>query len=530
MPPLLEIKHITKRFGHLTALDDVNLRVGKGEIYGVLGENGAGKSTLMHILAGAVSCTSGEIIFDGRKVAIESPRMAFELGVGMVYQHFKLVDTQNGLENLTLFAPGAWLKGITPQVRDLIARWTRELNWNVDWRTPIAQLSVSEQQRIEIIKALCLGGRLLILDEPTAALTPAQADSLLAAVRRLAQRGLTVLLISHKLAEVKNSCDRLLVLRRGRAVLESSAQDVSTGDLVSAMIGQDVTLPPTRRAETPKEPVLELTHEDTRPAPGRRHARRNAEPRQLIKATLRVCAGEIVGVCGVEGNGQVQLAAMLTGEAAVRGKLVLDGTPMSVRGVGRYLRNMGLIPADRQRDGLILSWPINHNLILKTHARPPLSLCGILRRGQWRKHNQALVKQYDIRTPSLNIPAAALSGGNQQKVILARELAMEPHFLLAMNPTRGLDVGAAAFVMRQMLLARNKGMGLLLIHDDLDEVLRLSDRLYVMFGGCLYQTPWPNASRDQIGAWMLGENLTQLADAAPPPNRGNLPGNGPVAP
>ena len=530
MPPLLELKHITRRFGRLMALDDVNLRVERGEIYGVLGENGAGKSTLMHILAGAVSRTSGEIIFDGRKVAIESPRAAFELGVGMVYQHFKLVDTQNGLENLALFAPGAWLKGITPQIRQLIARWTTELDWDVDWRTPIAQLSVSEQQRIEIIKALCLGGRLLILDEPTAALTPAQADSLLTAVRRLAQRGLTVLLISHKLAEIKNACDHLLVLRRGRVVLESGAREVSTGDLVSAMIGQDVTLPPARRAEHSKGPVLELVHEDTRSASGRRRARHHVEPHRLVKASLRVCAGEIVGVCGVEGNGQAQLTAMLTGEAAVRGHLALDGRPMSARAVGRHMRNTGMIPADLQRDGLILSWPINHNLILKTHARPPLSFGGVLRRRQWRKHNQALVKQYDIRTPSLIIPAAALSGGNQQKIILARELAMRPNFLLAMNPTRGLDVGAAAFVMRQMLLARDQGMGLLLIHDDLDEVLRLSDRLYVMCGGCLYQTPWPNASRDQIGAWMLGENLHQLADAAPLTDQVNLPGNGPVTP
>jgi len=507
MPPLLELKEITKRFGNLEALKNVTLRVDQGQIYGVLGENGAGKSTLMHILAGTVAPTSGDIRFDGRKVIISSPRKAFNLGVGMVYQHFKLVGKHSGLENLALFMAGGWLRGISSGLRQSVTKWTEELDWEIDWQTPVERLSVSQQQRIEIIKALCLGGRLLILDEPTAALTPAQGNALMAAVRRLAQRGITVLLISHKLAEVKNTCDRLLVLRRGRVIREDAARDVSTSDIISAMIGQDVAWPSVNRRSTRGAPVLDLIHED---AKGTANHPANAQAHQLLQANLQVCRGEIVGVCGVEGNGQEALAGLLTGDIAVRGRLTINGEPVGRHDLRHHLRSMGLIPADRQRDGLILTWPLNYNLVLKTHASPPHSKWGILRYRQLRLRNTALVRAFDIRAHSLEVPAAALSGGNQQKLILARELGMEPNFILAMNPTRGLDVGAAAFVMRQMFQARDRGAGIALIHDDLDEVLQMSDRLYILFGGRLYLTPWPQATRDEIGTWMLGENLPQL--------------------
>ncbi|MGC8560672.1 MAG: ABC transporter ATP-binding protein [Phycisphaerae bacterium] len=527
MSLLLELTRITRRFGNLTALSEVSLRVNAGEVYGILGENGAGKSTLMHLLAGALQPNSGQILLEGRKVVISSPRRAFELGIGMVYQHFKLVGTQTGMENLALFAPGGWWRGVSIEVRRTADRWRRELDWDVDMHRPVERLSVSEQQRIEIIKALSLGGRLLILDEPTAALTPAQVDSLLSTVRRLAERGLTILLVSHKLAEIKSVCDRIMILRRGRTTLEAAADDVSTTQIITAMIGKDISLPNAARATQTGQNVLELEHAEPEHK-GRHPLSRSSSI--LKTASLRVQAGEIVGICGVEGSGQLELSAILTGGTRAAGRLAIDGIPLTKHGARRHLKDMGVIPADRQKEGLILSWSIHNNLALKAHDRRPLSRWGILRRRRWAEHHERIKRQFDIRAGDLRMPVAALSGGNQQKVVVARELELKPGFLLAINPTRGLDVGAAAFVMRQMLAARDSGMGILLIHDDLDELLQLIDRLYVMYVGHLYATPWPDATRRQIGAWMLGNELDTIGSGPHgDPGHGDQR-NGPVQP
>lgn len=518
MPQLLELFRITRRFGRVTALNQVDLRVETGQVYGILGENGAGKSTLMHILAGALEPTAGEIVFDSRKVSIPSPRRAFELGIGMVYQHFKLIGTQTGLENLAVYSSGSWFRGISPEIRRTTEKWLHELNWQVDMQRPVEQLSVSEQQRIEIIKALSLGGRLLILDEPTAALTPAQADSLLAAIRNLAQRGLTILLVSHKLTEVRQVCDRVMILRAGRVVLEAATAEVSTSEMIAAMIGKDIAPPPVKRAMVAGRNVMELIHDAEQSA--FRHSSR------LVRASLHVRSGEIVGICGVEGNGQLELISLLTGSRRVHGRLMMDGVIRQMGGVQRHLRRIGVIPADRQKDGLILPWSINYNLVLKTHDRRPFSRWGFLRRRCWGKFNEALKLEFDIRAANLQMPVAALSGGNQQKVIVARELGMKPGFLLAVNPTRGLDVGAAAFVMRELLAARDTGMGILLIHEDLDEVLRLSDRLYVIYANRLYATPWPDATREAVGSWMLGHGLSDIGTGDGPGRQQPVGGNG----
>ena len=527
MSPLLELIRITRRFGNLTALSEVSLRVNAGEVFGILGENGAGKSTLMHLLAGALQPNSGQILLEGQKVLISSPRRAFELGIGMVYQHFKLVGTQTGMENLALFVPGGWWRGVSAEVRQTADRWRRELNWNVEMHRPVERLSVSEQQRIEIIKALSLGGRLLILDEPTAALTPAQVDSLLSTVRQLAERGLTVLLVSHKLAEIKSVCDRIMILRQGRMTLEAAADDVSTSEIITAMIGKDISLPTAARAPQGGRSVLELEHAE----PKHRGRHSFGRDRSVLKAaSLRVHAGEIAGICGVEGSGQIELSAILTGETRAAGRLVIDGIPLTKSGARRHLKDIGVIPADRQKEGLILPWSIHNNLALKSHDRRPFSRWGILRRRRWSDHHERIKRQFDIRAGDLRMPVAGLSGGNQQKVIVARELELKPGFLLAINPTRGLDVGAAAFVMRQMLIARDGGMGILLIHDDLDELLRLSDRLYVMYAGHLYETPWPDATRRQIGAWMLGNELESLRSGPHGDDGFRDRRNGPVQP
>ncbi len=518
MPLLLEVNGLSRRFGNLIALDRVNFSVNAGEIYGVLGENGAGKSTLMHMLAGALKPDDGVIMFGGRPVRIASPRDAFKLGIGMVYQHFKLVGTLSAMENLALFASGSWFGRISDEARRSVSRWMNELGWQLDLATPVETLSVSDQQRVEIIKAVVFGGRLLILDEPTAALTPAQTDALLATVRRLAASGVTVLLISHKLAEIQSVCHRLLILRRGRAVLECPVSEKSTAELIIAMIGRDVELPQVNRANSAGAPVLELQHVTIRAG---------AEAPGLEDASLCVRRGEIVGLCGVEGMGRRLLIELLTGgRSCTAGRVLINGRKAGGGQIRRQLRFMGLIPEDRQTQGLILPWSVGHNLVLKSHRWAPLAKWGILRRGQWRIRNERLKEEFDIRTSSLQNPAGALSGGNQQKVILARELADNPAFLLAINPTRGLDVGATALVMQRLLAARDNGTGILLIHEDLDELLRLSDCVYVIYGRAMRRTPWPQATRAQIGGWMLGDGFAALPEAG---STGNASSSSPIS-
>ncbi len=485
-----------------------------GSVHGLLGENGAGKSTLMNILFGLVQPDAGTIAVAGAPVRIPSPRAARALGIGMVHQHFKLVPTLSVLDNLAL----ATLSGLGAFDRAALARRVAAvaaaLGWRLDVAALVGGLSVGEQQRVEIVKALVAaavpGGRdghgaprALILDEPTAVLAPQEVDALLPAVRALAAQGTAVVFITHKLAEVEGLCDAVSILRRGRLVHSGPLTGTTRAELAELMLGAAVALP--QRAPQPAPvgaPELLVMRDVTVAGAGV-----GAKP-LLDRVSLAVRAGEIVGIAGVDGNGQEPLAQALLGLLAVRSGAVRTAAP---------LRRLGVIPGDRQEEALALALPISANLQLKTHGDAPFSRRGWLDRRAWQAHARRLIAAFDVRSSGPQQPVAGLSGGNQQKVVLARELAGDPPAVVAVNPTRGLDLGATAAVLDRLVAARARGAAVLLIHSDLDELLRVSDRVLVMEGGRLVDSGWPACDRAAIGRLMLD------ADAAAGPARGGAP-------
>jgi simple sugar transport system ATP-binding protein len=506
---VIELRQISKRFGPLCALDDVSLRIAPGEVLGLLGENGAGKSTLMHILFGLLRPTTGTILAGGRPAAIGSPRAAQRLGIGMVHQHFKLVPTLTVAQNLSLF-----LKGRRAVLRREAEALLERLRWTLPMDACVDRLTVGQQQRVEILKALLgmerFGGgkgmpRTLILDEPTAVLTPQEATELFGAVRALRDAGTGVVFISHKLGEVRTLCDRVAILRRGRLVHEGAATELDAETMAEKMVGAAVALPRLARdKEKARGPaVLEVA---------------GLSAGMLREASLQVRTGEIVGVAGVDGNGQSDLARAILGMIEPRaGEVTTCGRPAG--GVRERVERIACIAEDRQREALVLPLSVEDNLLLKAYRRRPFSVMGWLRFGRWRRQARALVSGFDIRCHSPTDTVGRLSGGNQQKVVLARELAALPGapakpVVLAINPTRGLDVGATAFVLQKLLDARSAGAGVLLIHSDLDELLAISDHVLVMYGGRLTDSGYPRAGKEEIGRLMLGLGVSTTA--APP--------------
>jgi general nucleoside transport system ATP-binding protein len=499
---VLETRHIVKQFPKVLANDDISITLEEGEILCLLGENGAGKSTLMNVLYGLYKPTAGEILLKGTQVEFSSPRDAIDRGLGMVHQHFMLVETLTVTENIILGSepgrgPQIDYKAARTQVKELSARY----GLRIDPDEKIMNLSVGLQQRVEILKALYRQAKILILDEPTAVLTPQEVEELFTVIRGLRDNGVSIIIITHKLEEVKAISDRVYILRRGRIEGERRTADVSKEDLANLMVGRDVVLTVER---TPGKPTAEpvFTIEDL--------VVRDDRGVAAVKGlSLSVRPGEVVGIAGVDGNGQTELAEAIMGLRSVEsGALRHQNTDIAgLSTKERIHRRISYVPADRHRYGLILPFTVAENIAIGYHDRPPNArLAGwSLDYEAMGKRADALIRDFDIRTSGSQAAAGTLSGGNQQKVILAREFTREPNFLLVSQPTRGLDVGAIEYIHSQVLAMRDKEVGVLMISLELEEVFALADRILVLYEGRIVREFRPEETDErEVGFYMTG--------------------------
>jgi general nucleoside transport system ATP-binding protein len=496
----LELRGIVKTYGELRANDGVDLVVNWGQVHALLGENGAGKSTLMNVVYGLTSPDSGEILFDGKPVNIHGPQDAIALGIGMVHQHFMLIPPLTVAENIILgheiTSPRGWIDvdGAAKAVADLSTRY----GLDVPPRARVQELSVGVQQRVEILKALYRGARLLILDEPTAVLTPQETRGLFEIVSNLVKAGNAVIFITHKLAEVMEIADQITVMRRGKVVDSTTPKQSSQADLARMMVGRPVLLRVEKQPATPGDVHLKV--EDLVVADDRRQIAVNG-------VSLEVHAGEIVGIAGVEGNGQNELVDAISGlRVAKEGHVWIGGRDFTRRSTRLRLREgLSVIPADRHKEGIILELPIADNLVLEDYDRNPFARWMVRNLRAVTEYAERLIKQFDVRTSGPEAPAGSLSGGNQQKVVVARELGTEPMVLVACQPTRGIDVGSIEFIHKQIVAQRDKGLAVLLVSSELDEVLSLSDRIAVIYRGRIVALlDGADADRDRIGLLMAG--------------------------
>ena len=488
----LQTVGIDKRFGRAWANRAVSLTVAPGTIHGIVGENGAGKSTIMNIVYGSVKADAGEVRVGGRRLAGHGPREAIAAGVGMVHQHFMLVESFTALENLMLGAEGGPLLGpARARARDELERLGRDYGLEVPVDVPVADLPVGVRQRVEILKALYRGAELLILDEPTAVLTPGEAEHLFRIVRALAGQGRTVILISHKLKEIMAVTDRVTVMRRGEVVGETATAETSPGRLAELMVGRPVDLEVTRQPLAPGAPVLEVEGLEVCDDRGAHRVR---------GASFTVRAGEIVGIAGVSGNGQSELLEALAGmrrPAAGRGSL--RGQPLPGDAAAARKAGIAHVPEDRLRLGLLGAFSAWENDLLGAAG-------GVaLHPGAAKAACRRRMAAFDVRPPDPALPAADFSGGNQQKLVLAREIGRDPELLLVGQPTRGVDIGAIEFIHRRMLDLRARGKAILLVSAELDEILGLSDRILVMFDGRIVgELPAAAADERRLGLMMAG--------------------------
>lgn len=494
----MRMEEITKRFPGVLANDRISLDCRKGEVLGLLGENGAGKTTLMNILYGLHQPDSGKIFIDDKEVKIESPARAIELGIGMVHQHFKLVDPLTALENVILGIPSEH-----PMVLDLIPARKRflslceEYDLYVDPSIETWRLSVGKQQWLEILKALYREARLLVLDEPTAVLTPSEGEQLFKAIRKLTGEGRSVIFISHKFGEVLEITDRITVIRDGHVVDTVPTKEATYLELARMMVGRPISMDRKPRPPVTKsDPVLVMENVQ---------ANNDRGLPALKDINLTINAGEIVGIAGVDGNGQLELAECIAGLRKRTGGTIR----IANREVSRVMDDpsfVGYVPADRQKVGLFLTFTVAENLIVKDYAKPPFTRTGILRYNAIREHAKRLIKDYNIRTPSGEVQVVHLSGGNQQKVVVARELSAKPALVITSQATRGLDLGAVESVHDFLLGERGRGAAVLFISTELQEVVSLSDRIIVMFRGeIMGEVDGNNADISIIGQMMLGE-------------------------
>ena len=495
----LEMRGITKRFPGVLASDHVDFDVKSGEVHALLGENGAGKSTLMKILYGLYHPDEGEILLNGKPVSISSPNDSINLGIGMIHQHFMLVQTLTVAENVALGLPSS--RGILTDL-DVVSKRILELadiyGLKIDPSAYIWQLSVGQQQRVEIIKALYRGAALLILDEPTAVLTPQEVDELFVIMRQMVRDGHALIFISHKLHEVVEISNRVSVLRDGRKIGTRPTSETTKQDLANWMVGREVGFAPDRGKVEVKEARLKLedvTCGSDRGTPG------------LRGVSIEVHSGEILGIAGVSGNGQRELAESITGLRKVtRGKVQLEGKDITNLPPGEITERMlSYIPEERMRDGMIHEFTVAENLILREHQKMPYSKYGFLNLRDISKHADELIKQFRVKTPSQETHAKSLSGGNIQKIVLAREISRNPRAIIAAQPTRGLDIGATEYVREQLLVERRKGTAIMLISEDLDEILALSDRIAVIYEGQIMDiVPRADATPEKLGLLMAG--------------------------
>ena len=498
--PVLELRGITKSYAGVLANDDVSLRLHRGEVLGLLGENGAGKSTLMNIVSGLTAPDAGIIRVDGESVRIRSPRDAIRLGIGMVHQHFLLVPTLTVAENVILgdrrrFRLRLPVNSLARQVRRLAERYALPL----DPDAVVGTLDIGAQQRVEIVKALYRDARILILDEPTAVLSAADSDRLFETVRTLAGRGASVILISHKLDDIFAVCERVAVMRAGRAVAEREIGDVARDELVRLMVGEDIAMPGRPSPAARGRPVLSVRGLSVAGRGGRL---------AVDRASFELQGGEILGLAGVEGNGQKELVESLTGLCpAAAGRILIDGETRAERMSARHRRQAGMrhVPADRHAHGILPGLSLERNFLLSHFFARIFNRWGALRRGRARRMLAGLVAEFDVRAPGTGTRIDALSGGNQQKLVLARELALSPRILVASHPTRGLDVRTIAFVRAALLKQRRAGTGILLVSSDLSEIWELSDRIMVIADGRIRgPVALEQADLQQVGAWMTG--------------------------
>lgn len=479
MAELLRMEGITKQFGAVYANKDINLSIEEGEIHTLLGENGAGKSTLMNILIGLYQPTSGTIWLKGKKVKIDSPKTAVKLGIGMVHQHFMLVDAMTVFENIILGTKKDSSIFIKKEERKKeILELSQKYGLEVDLDKQVNEISVGEQQRVEILKALYRGAELLILDEPTAALTDQEVEGLFSIMGRLTAENKSVIFISHKMREVMAVSDRVTILRAGQTITTVDKKDTDGAQLANLMIGHEMTVSAYKKVTEPGEDVLRLLYVDYQ---------KDHKHSGLNNVSFSIGKGGILGVAGVDGNGQSQLAQLVTGVISPdSGEVELNSHKVArFAPNGFILSNVSHVPEDRNKMGLVGNMTVEENLVLKATEEPRFSYAhgALLKKKAIRKFALELQKKNDIRCASIEQEARNLSGGNQQKIILAREMENHPELLVAVHPTRGLDIGASQYVHDTMIEARDKGCGILLISADFDEVLKLSDRILVMFEG-----------------------------------------------
>jgi ABC-type uncharacterized transport system ATPase subunit len=504
MDYIIEMREITKIFPGIVANDHINLKVKPGEIHALLGENGAGKSTLMNVLFGLYKPEEGEIFVKGKKAEITDPNIANDLGIGMVHQHFMLVDKFTVAENIVLGQEPKKMgtinmKKAIADVEDISNRY----GLKVDPRSKIEDITVGMQQRVEILKTLYRGADILILDEPTAVLTPQEINELIEIMKQLVKEGKSIILITHKLKEIMEVCDAVTIIRRGKWVDSLQVSETSEDELAEKMVGREVTFKVDKEAATPGEMVLEikdLVVED--------HRGINI----VDKLNLDVHSGEILGIAGVDGNGQSELVEAIAGLAQIKsGDIELKGQSIKGDRPRRiYEKGLGHIPEDRHKRGLVLDFSIGENIVLQTYYQEPFSKNGILSHSKIYEHARKLIGEFDVRTPSEHTQARALSGGNQQKAIIAREVDRDPDLLIAAQPTRGLDVGAIEFIHKRLIEQRDRGRAVLLLSLELDEIMNLSDRIAVIYEGKIVGIVDPKKTTEQeIGLLMAGRSVKE---------------------
>ena len=503
--PAVELHGITKRFPGVVANHDIDITVARGTVHAIVGENGAGKSTLMKILYGMQRPDEGDIVIGGETVAFHSPSDAIGRGIGMVHQHFMLADNLTVLENVALGAER--LHGIGAGARRRIREISEQYGLGVQPDRVVDELGVGDRQRVEILKVLYRGAHILILDEPTAVLVPQEVDELFANLRELKREGLTVIFISHKLDEVLSVADTITVIRRGTTVASVEPKSVTARELAHLMVGSELPVPELRESTVTQEPALQVSGLTVRSPKGRA---------VLDDVSFTIHRGEVLGLAGVEGNGQAELVEAIMGMRAVdAGQIVLGDKTVTGWGTRRRREaGVGYIPEDRHRHGLLLEAPLWENKILGHQTRRPNVKGPWVDRAGARADTRRVVSDYDVRTPGIDVTASSLSGGNQQKLIVGREMSGEPLLLVAAHPTRGVDVGAQAFIWDQLRAARANGLAVLLISADLDELIGMSDSLKVMLRGRLVADVDPQTvTPEELGSAMTGADSAGAGEA-----------------
>ena len=508
----IEMLHITKRFPGIIANDDITLQLRHGEIHALLGENGAGKSTLMSVLFGLYQAEEGTIKKDGKEVKINNPNDANELGIGMVHQHFKLVECFTVLDNIIMGVEPVGPLGFLQkkQAREKVIELSKKYGLQVDPDAKVEDITVGMQQRTEILKMLYRDNEILIFDEPTAVLTPQEIEELMQIMRNLAAEGKSILFISHKLAEIMAVADRCTVLRKGKYIGTVETKNTTMEELSAMMVGRNVNFHVEKTPATPGEVVLEVKHMTVAS---------KAHSNNAVKdVSFKVRRGEIVCIAGIDGNGQSELVYGLTGlEPLVSGSILMDGkdiTKSSIR--KRSVSGMSHIPEDRHKHGLVLDYSLEYNMILQTYFESRFTdRIGFLRRKSIRDYSDKLIEQYDVRSGQGSLtPARSMSGGNQQKAIIAREIDKDPEVLVAVQPTRGLDVGAIEYIHKQLVAQRDAGKAVLLISLELDEVMDVPDRILVMYEGEIVGELDPKqTTQEELGLYMAGAKRDEVKDA-----------------